>query len=106
MSEHEGIHHRLEDRAPLPGEWSPDLCNIATYTDNRDCFEARLGNFLRNCCRVWHPAYMHHKDLTGQHELCGPFFSQSSVLCDQLRDNAIRLLEDLESNKAGEAENG
>ncbi len=95
MSEHEGIHHRLEDRAPLPGEWNAATCNVATFTDHRDCFEARAGNLLRTIVRVWHPAYMHDKDLTGQHEGCGPFFSQSSVLAEQLRDNAEKLLEEL-----------
>lgn len=94
MSEYEGIHHRLEDRAPEPGEWNLATCNVATFTDNRDCFEARLGNFLRNCCRVWHPAYEHGR-VENAPELLSGYFSQSSVLVGQMRENAERLLEEL-----------
>lgn len=88
MSEYEGLHHQIEDRPPLPGEWSAANGDSFTFTDNRECFEARVGNFLRNCVRTWHQNHRHPNG--GQ-----PIFAQDASYGDQMRDNAEKLLEEL-----------
>lgn len=94
----------IEERAPVEGEWSIETADRRTFTDQRDCFEARLGNFLRICAAAWHPAHLHCTGYTPQLEACGPLYAQSVDFAAEMREKIADLLKELESNQSGEAE--
>lgn len=95
MSDYE-FRQLIEDHAPSAEEWSIERADKQAFVDHRDCLEARLGNFLRICATVWHPAHL-HKTSFGNPQLDGfeQVFSQTSQFGEDMTVKIRELLEEL-----------
>ena len=91
------ILQQLEERPPTKEEWSIERANECQFVDCRKTAEARLGNFLRVCAAVWHPANLHVSETPDIEQLHGmSLYAQSAQFGENMRERIQALLADIE----------